>query len=121
MFHGQQGLAGADPRSAIDDGGSVSVDTRGSEALGERWLRKEVTSVVGVTTERKVGGAGYGTGAGIDRLGIPPVAVGGAHVEDLHSTGSARFGDVGGELRRAATQYANEVASGAFPAEEHSF
>jgi 3-methyl-2-oxobutanoate hydroxymethyltransferase len=32
-----------------------------------------------------------------------------------------RFGDVGGELRSAAMQYANEVASGAFPAEEHSF
>lgn len=32
-----------------------------------------------------------------------------------------RFGDVGGELRRAATQYANDVATGAFPAEEHSF
>ncbi|EHB53645.1 3-methyl-2-oxobutanoate hydroxymethyltransferase [Mycolicibacterium rhodesiae JS60] len=32
-----------------------------------------------------------------------------------------RFGDVGGELRRAATQYAEEVATGAFPAEEHSF
>ena len=32
-----------------------------------------------------------------------------------------RFGDVGGELRRAAAQYANEVASGSFPAEEHSF
>lgn len=32
-----------------------------------------------------------------------------------------RFGDVGGELRRAATQYADEVASGVFPAEEHSF
>ena len=32
-----------------------------------------------------------------------------------------RFGDVGGELRRAATEYADEVASGAFPAEEHSF
>jgi 3-methyl-2-oxobutanoate hydroxymethyltransferase len=32
-----------------------------------------------------------------------------------------RFGDVGGELRRAAMQYADEVASGAFPAEEHSF
>ncbi len=32
-----------------------------------------------------------------------------------------RFGDVGSELRSAATQYANEVASGAFPAEEHSF
>lgn len=32
-----------------------------------------------------------------------------------------RFGDVGGELRRAATQYANDVASGVFPAEEHSF
>ncbi|MGE2715965.1 3-methyl-2-oxobutanoate hydroxymethyltransferase [Mycolicibacterium litorale] len=32
-----------------------------------------------------------------------------------------RFGDVGGELRRAATQYADEVAAGAFPAEEHSF
>ena len=31
-----------------------------------------------------------------------------------------RFGDVGVELRSAATQYANEVASGAFPAEEHS-
>ena len=32
-----------------------------------------------------------------------------------------RFGDVGGELRRAAEQYAAEVSSGAFPAEEHSF
>ncbi|MCW2654788.1 MAG: 3-methyl-2-oxobutanoate hydroxymethyltransferase [Mycobacterium sp.] len=32
-----------------------------------------------------------------------------------------RFGDVAGELRRAATQYADEVASGAFPADEHSF
>lgn len=32
-----------------------------------------------------------------------------------------RFGDVGGELRRAAAQYASEVASGVFPAEEHSF
>src|SRR6201747_1636561 len=32
-----------------------------------------------------------------------------------------RFGDVGGELRRAAMQYAEEVATGAFPAEEHSF
>lgn len=32
-----------------------------------------------------------------------------------------RFGDVGGELRRAATQYADEVASGVFPAGEHSF
>jgi 3-methyl-2-oxobutanoate hydroxymethyltransferase len=32
-----------------------------------------------------------------------------------------RFGDVGGELRRAAAQYSSEVASGTFPAEEHSF
>ena len=32
-----------------------------------------------------------------------------------------RFGDVGAELRRAASAYADEVASGAFPAEEHSF
>jgi 3-methyl-2-oxobutanoate hydroxymethyltransferase len=32
-----------------------------------------------------------------------------------------RFGDVGGELHRAATQYANDVASGVFPADEHSF
>ena len=32
-----------------------------------------------------------------------------------------RFGDVGAELSRAAKQYAQEVASGAFPAEEHSF
>jgi 3-methyl-2-oxobutanoate hydroxymethyltransferase len=32
-----------------------------------------------------------------------------------------RFGDVAGELRRAATQYADEVAAGAFPGEEHSF
>ncbi|MGB3484704.1 MAG: 3-methyl-2-oxobutanoate hydroxymethyltransferase [Mycobacterium sp.] len=32
-----------------------------------------------------------------------------------------RFADVGGELRRAATQYASEVSSGTFPAEEHSF
>jgi 3-methyl-2-oxobutanoate hydroxymethyltransferase len=32
-----------------------------------------------------------------------------------------RFGDVGGELRRAATDYANDVATGKFPAEEHCF
>ncbi|MGB9249206.1 MAG: 3-methyl-2-oxobutanoate hydroxymethyltransferase [Mycobacterium sp.] len=32
-----------------------------------------------------------------------------------------RFGDVGGELHRAATQYADEVASGTFPDDEHSF
>ncbi|BBZ67777.1 3-methyl-2-oxobutanoate hydroxymethyltransferase [Mycolicibacterium insubricum] len=32
-----------------------------------------------------------------------------------------RFGDVGAELRRAAGDYAAEVASGAFPAEQHSF
>jgi 3-methyl-2-oxobutanoate hydroxymethyltransferase len=32
-----------------------------------------------------------------------------------------RFGDVGGELRRAATQYAADVAGGVFPADEHSF
>nr|CRL72752.1 3-methyl-2-oxobutanoate hydroxymethyltransferase [Mycolicibacterium komanii] len=32
-----------------------------------------------------------------------------------------RFGAVGDELRRAAEQYADEVASGVFPADEHSF
>ncbi|MGE2833540.1 3-methyl-2-oxobutanoate hydroxymethyltransferase [Mycobacterium sp. SMC-4] len=32
-----------------------------------------------------------------------------------------RFGAVGDELRRAAVQYAEEVANGTFPAEEHSF
>jgi len=32
-----------------------------------------------------------------------------------------RFADVGGELRRAAMQYAQEVAEGVFPADEHSF
>ncbi|HEX5143414.1 MAG TPA: 3-methyl-2-oxobutanoate hydroxymethyltransferase [Mycobacterium sp.] len=32
-----------------------------------------------------------------------------------------RFGEVGAELSRAASQYADEVASGTFPAEEHSF
>lgn len=32
-----------------------------------------------------------------------------------------RFAEVGAELSRAATQYAQEVASGAFPADEHSF
>ncbi|BBY83191.1 3-methyl-2-oxobutanoate hydroxymethyltransferase [Mycolicibacterium pulveris] len=32
-----------------------------------------------------------------------------------------RFGEIGSELRRAATQYADEVASGVFPADEHSF
>ena len=32
-----------------------------------------------------------------------------------------RFADVGTELRRAARQYADDVAAGVFPAEEHSF
>jgi 3-methyl-2-oxobutanoate hydroxymethyltransferase len=32
-----------------------------------------------------------------------------------------RFGDVGGELRRAATQYAQDVAASSFPADEHCF
>src|ERR1700730_17499407 len=32
-----------------------------------------------------------------------------------------RFANVGGELHRAATQYAQEVAAGSFPADEHSF
>ncbi|PRC49010.1 3-methyl-2-oxobutanoate hydroxymethyltransferase, partial [Mycobacterium sp. ITM-2017-0098] len=32
-----------------------------------------------------------------------------------------RFGAVGDELRRAATEYAAEVAASAFPAEEHSY
>jgi 3-methyl-2-oxobutanoate hydroxymethyltransferase len=32
-----------------------------------------------------------------------------------------RFGEVGAELGRAARQYAAEVATGAFPADEHSF
>ena len=32
-----------------------------------------------------------------------------------------RFGDVGAELGRAARQYAAEVASSVFPAEEHSY
>jgi 3-methyl-2-oxobutanoate hydroxymethyltransferase len=32
-----------------------------------------------------------------------------------------QFGDVGGELRRAASRYAAEVAEGAFPADEHCF
>jgi 3-methyl-2-oxobutanoate hydroxymethyltransferase len=32
-----------------------------------------------------------------------------------------RFADVGGELRRAATDYADEVRRGAFPGPEHSF
>jgi len=32
-----------------------------------------------------------------------------------------RFGDVGAELRRAATQYADEVAAGVFPDDSHSF
>jgi 3-methyl-2-oxobutanoate hydroxymethyltransferase len=32
-----------------------------------------------------------------------------------------RFGNVGSELRSAAKQYADEVAGGTFPAEEHSF
>ncbi|REO03212.1 3-methyl-2-oxobutanoate hydroxymethyltransferase, partial [Mycobacterium tuberculosis] len=32
-----------------------------------------------------------------------------------------RYADVGGELRRAAMQYAQEVAGGVFPADEHSF
>jgi 3-methyl-2-oxobutanoate hydroxymethyltransferase len=32
-----------------------------------------------------------------------------------------RYADIAGELRRAATQYAEDVAAGAFPADEHCF
>ena len=32
-----------------------------------------------------------------------------------------RFADIGAELRRAAVQYAEEVAGGVFPADEHCF
>ncbi|BCI87507.1 hypothetical protein NIIDMKKI_27130 [Mycobacterium kansasii] len=32
-----------------------------------------------------------------------------------------RYADIAGELRRAARQYADEVAGGVFPAEEHCF
>jgi 3-methyl-2-oxobutanoate hydroxymethyltransferase len=32
-----------------------------------------------------------------------------------------RFANVGDELRRAAVQYAEEVAGGVFPADEHCF
>ena len=32
-----------------------------------------------------------------------------------------RFAEIGNELRRAATQYADEVAGGVFPADEHSY
>ena len=32
-----------------------------------------------------------------------------------------KFGNIGAELGRAAAQYADEVASSTFPAEEHSF
>jgi 3-methyl-2-oxobutanoate hydroxymethyltransferase len=32
-----------------------------------------------------------------------------------------RYADIAGELRRAATQYAEDVASGVFPADEHCF
>lgn len=32
-----------------------------------------------------------------------------------------QFGQVGAELRKAAEQYADEVARGVFPAPEHSY
>ena len=32
-----------------------------------------------------------------------------------------RFAEIGNELRRAATQYADEVAGGVFPADGHSY
>ncbi|CNK83566.1 3-methyl-2-oxobutanoate hydroxymethyltransferase PanB [Mycobacterium tuberculosis] len=32
-----------------------------------------------------------------------------------------RYADIASELRRAATQYAEEVAGGVFPADEHCF
>jgi 3-methyl-2-oxobutanoate hydroxymethyltransferase len=70
------------------------------------------------------------------KLTIPTVGIGAGHNCDaqvlvwqdmagLTSGKTAkfvkRFGEVGGELRRAAMQYAEEVATGAFPADEHSF
>jgi 3-methyl-2-oxobutanoate hydroxymethyltransferase len=70
------------------------------------------------------------------KLTIPTVGIGAGHNCDaqvlvwqdmagLTSGKTAkfvkRFGEVGAELRRAAVQYAEEVATGAFPADEHSF
>lgn len=70
------------------------------------------------------------------KLTIPTVGIGAGHNCDaqvlvwqdmagLTSGKTAkfvkRFGEVGAELRRAAIQYAEEVATGAFPADEHSF
>ena len=70
------------------------------------------------------------------RLTVPTIGIGAGNATDgqvlvmhdlagLNSGPMAkfvkRFGDVGTELRRAVIQYADEVATGAFPAEEHSF
>ncbi|WP_018180098.1 3-methyl-2-oxobutanoate hydroxymethyltransferase [Jongsikchunia kroppenstedtii] len=70
------------------------------------------------------------------KLTIPTVGIGAGHETDaqvlvwqdmagLTSGKTAkfvkRFGNVGDELRSAATQYANEVRTGRFPAPEHSY
>ncbi|GAB19211.1 3-methyl-2-oxobutanoate hydroxymethyltransferase [Gordonia effusa NBRC 100432] len=70
------------------------------------------------------------------KLTIPTIGIGAGHETDAqvlvwqdmagltHGKTAKfvkRFGDVGGELRNAATQYADEVRRGVFPAPEHSY
>jgi 3-methyl-2-oxobutanoate hydroxymethyltransferase len=62
-----------------------------------------------------------GIGAGPHTDGQVLVWLDMAGMADWSPSFSKKFGDVGGEMRRAATDYVSEVKAGSFPGPEHTF
>src|ERR1700710_493138 len=97
---------------------AIAVAEAGAIAVVLEMVPAELaTQITGKLTIPTVG---IGAGPNCDAQGLVWQGQGGG-TAGRTAKFDKRFGDVGGELRRAAVQYAEEVATGAFPAEEHSF
>ena len=106
------------------EGGEVLMrDAKAMEAAGAFAIVLEVVPsdlADRVTRSLSIPTIGIGAGAGTDAQVLVWQDMAG-YTSGKTARFVKRFGDVGGELRRAATQYASEVASGTFPAEAHCF